>query len=40
MNERMALRALLGPTKLDDIAMIELALIWAVWVPAEGTRRN
>ena len=33
----VALCALLGPTELDDIAMIHLAVIWTIWVPAEGT---
>ena len=33
----VTLRALLGPTELDDIAMINLAVIWTVWVPAEGS---
>ena len=36
----VALRSLLDPTELDDIAMINLAVIWTAWVPAEGTRRN
>lgn len=36
----VALRALLGPTELDDIAMTNLAVIWTILVPAEGTGRN
>jgi hypothetical protein len=36
----IALRALLGSTELDDVAVIDLAVIWTGLVPAEGTRRN
>jgi hypothetical protein len=36
----IALGALLCSTKLDDVAVIDLAVIWTDLVPAKGTRRN
>ena len=36
----IALRAPLGPTELDDVAVIHLAVIWTISVPTEGTARS
>ena len=32
-----ALCAFLRPTKLDDVTLTDLAVVWTIWIPTEGT---